>query len=106
MFAKQIIQSMNSALRTLLVTSLIAGVALAVLTTPTVLARTSDGTLEVDSTFDPDPNYFVMALALQPDGKILVGGYFTDLKGVGRNYIASAEPRRHARHHLHQPRCG
>lgn len=36
-------------------------------------------------TFDPKPNGPVYALALQPDGKILVGGQFTTLYGQLRN---------------------
>ncbi len=38
-----------------------------------------DGSL--DDTFDPGANDTVWAMALQPDGKILVGGYFTALGG-------------------------
>ncbi len=35
----------------------------------------------VDESFDPSASYTVMALAIQPDGKILVGGAFTALGG-------------------------
>jgi uncharacterized delta-60 repeat protein len=44
----------------------------------------------VDSTFDPDANVDVSALALQGDGKILIGGAFTTLAGgaTTRNYVA------------------
>ena len=50
----------------------------------------ADGSL--DTTFNPGANGTVLALAVQPDGKILVGGYFTTLGGGGigattRNYI-------------------
>src|SRR5713101_7134290 len=48
-----------------------------------------DGTL--DTTFDPGANGEVDALAIQADGKILVGGAFTTLGGGGttvRNHIA------------------
>lgn len=48
-----------------------------------------DGTL--DPTFDPTglgANGQVLALALQPDGKVLVGGLFTMCMGVPRNRIA------------------
>ena len=55
-----------------------------------------DGTL--DTSFDPDPgaNSFITALAVQADGKILVGGRFTTLRGGGpgttpRNNIARLE---------------
>jgi uncharacterized delta-60 repeat protein len=37
----------------------------------------------VDTTFDPGANGLVFALAVQPDGKILVGGIFTTLGGGG-----------------------
>src|SRR5438132_64534 len=50
----------------------------------------ADGSL--DMTFDPGATSAVWALAVQPDGKILVGGDFTTLGGGGtgvtpRNYI-------------------
>jgi uncharacterized delta-60 repeat protein len=50
----------------------------------------ADGSL--DTTFDPGANAWVDALAVQADGKILVGGDFTTLGGGGagtatRNYI-------------------
>jgi uncharacterized delta-60 repeat protein/gliding motility-associated-like protein len=47
-----------------------------------------DGTL--DATFDPGTgaNTTVSAVALQPDGKILVGGGFTDFNGTTINRIA------------------
>ncbi len=41
----------------------------------------SDGSL--DTTFNPGANFYVLALALQSDGKILVGGRFTTLGGGG-----------------------
>jgi len=42
------------------------------------LARlNSDGTL--DSTFNPEPNNKVASIALQTDGQIIIGGYFTSL---------------------------
>jgi uncharacterized delta-60 repeat protein len=40
-----------------------------------------DGT--VDPVFDPNPNNRVMALTVQPDGKILAGGYFTAFAPFG-----------------------
>ena len=46
----------------------------------------SDGTL--DPAFDPDANNSVRAIAVQPDGKILVGGSFTNIGGQTRNRIA------------------
>ena len=57
------------------------------------LARVNlDGTL--DTTFDPEPNGQVLAMAVQPDGKILIGGAFTSVqpngaaKATTRNHIA------------------
>ena len=46
----------------------------------------------VDTSFEPGANNIVSAIAVQPDGRILVGGYFTTLGGGGagtitRNYI-------------------
>jgi uncharacterized delta-60 repeat protein len=49
----------------------------------------SDGSL--DSNFAPnisDANCYVRSLAIQPDDKILIGGEFTQVNGVGRNNIA------------------
>ncbi|MFN7155716.1 MAG: IPTL-CTERM sorting domain-containing protein, partial [Acidovorax sp.] len=47
----------------------------------------ADGTL--DAGFNPDvPNGLVYSLAVQPDGKVLVGGAFTTLVGQPRNRIA------------------
>jgi uncharacterized delta-60 repeat protein len=60
-------------------------------TTRNHLARVkADGSL--DTEFDPGANAQVIALALQPDGKIVVGGFFTTLGGGGagtfpRNYL-------------------
>src|SRR5205085_1092524 len=45
--------------------------------------------------FDPSPNFFVEAISVQADGKILVGGYFNANDPIGgqlRNYIARLDP--------------
>src|ERR1019366_5506517 len=43
----------------------------------------------IDPTFLPDvAGGAVSTIVLQPDGKILIGGGFTSLGGVARNYIA------------------
>jgi uncharacterized delta-60 repeat protein len=44
----------------------------------------------VDTAFDPGagPDTGIRCLALQPDGKILIGGVFTSVDGVPRNRIA------------------
>jgi uncharacterized delta-60 repeat protein len=48
----------------------------------------ADGSL--DTSFNPGTgaNNILRAIALQPDGKILIGGNFTTYNGVGRNRIA------------------
>lgn len=61
--------------------------------TRTRLARFhTDGTL--DSSFIPGggPNLHVNDLVIQPDGQILIGGGFTTVNGVSRNYIARLNP--------------
>ncbi|MBE7498473.1 MAG: cadherin-like beta sandwich domain-containing protein [Verrucomicrobiaceae bacterium] len=51
------------------------------------LARVNaDGTL--DTAFSPSLNWLVYAIALQPDGKILIGGDFVNVNGQARNRIA------------------
>ncbi len=53
------------------------------------LARlNADGTL--DTTFNPGAGAgnLIYALALQADGKVLIGGAFTTFNGVARNYVA------------------
>jgi uncharacterized delta-60 repeat protein len=47
-----------------------------------------DGTL--DSSFNPGTgaNDWANTVALQPDGKVIIGGFFTQVNGVSRNYIA------------------
>ncbi len=48
----------------------------------------TDGTL--DTAFNPNANNAVLSIAVQADGKILVGGFFTanSIGGQTRNYIA------------------
>jgi uncharacterized delta-60 repeat protein len=52
----------------------------------------ADGTL--DDGFNPSPNYMVDTIALQPDGRILIGGNFTQLRpnsafaATSRNHLA------------------
>ena len=43
-------------------------------------------------TFNPDASSDVYSIAVQPDGKILIGGYFTTIGGVTRNRIARLNP--------------
>ena len=42
--------------------------------------------------FDPDASDGVRVTVVQPDGKILIGGYFTSVQGVARNKIARLNP--------------
>ena len=50
----------------------------------------TDGTL--DTAFNPNADNQVTSIAVQPDGKILIGGYFTTVLGVARNRIARLNP--------------
>ena len=43
---------------------------------------------DVDKQFNPNANGGVYIVALQPDGKIIIGGGFTAVGGVARNYLA------------------
>ncbi|MBL9187832.1 MAG: hypothetical protein JNK23_10160 [Opitutaceae bacterium] len=53
-----------------------------------LLRLNADGTL--DTAFDPSPNSSVSAIAVQGDGKILIGGLFTSLApGQGANIAAT-----------------
>ena len=49
-----------------------------------------DGTL--DTTFDPNADSIVYAIATQADGKILVAGSFTGIGGQIRNHLARLDP--------------
>jgi hypothetical protein len=42
--------------------------------------------------FNPDSNDIVRSIALQADGKILIGGQFTSIGGEERNRIARLNP--------------
>ena len=44
----------------------------------------------LDTSFNPGigPNNLVANVLLQPDGKVIIGGYFKAVSGVARNYIA------------------
>ena len=50
----------------------------------------ADGSLESTNTFNPGtgPNNQVLSAVVQPDGKILIAGYFTAINGQSRNRIA------------------
>lgn len=53
-----------------------------------IVRLNANGTL--DATFNPGTgaNFPVLSIALQPDGKILIGGSFSTINGVSRNSIA------------------
>jgi uncharacterized delta-60 repeat protein len=42
--------------------------------------------------FDPNTNGTVRALAVQADGRVLLGGHFTTVQGQNRNYLARVGP--------------
>jgi len=52
----------------------------------------------LDSSFSPNPNQAVSSVAIETDGAIVIGGYFTTVtptgvpNPIGRNYIARVEP--------------
>jgi uncharacterized delta-60 repeat protein len=58
------------------------------------IARLDATTGQADS-FDPNANEFVDAIAVQADGKILVGGYFNGTNAIGgqaRDYMVRLDP--------------
>src|SRR5205085_4762825 len=42
----------------------------------------------VDIAFNPNANQTVIGLAIQPDGKVLAGGFFSNIGGQSRNLVA------------------
>jgi uncharacterized delta-60 repeat protein len=42
----------------------------------------------VDYSFDPGPDQAVQAIAVESDGDVILGGYFSSLQGETRNFIA------------------
>ncbi len=79
-----------------LFSSIQPGDAFSTSTHPFCARLNSDGSL--DDAFNPNPNYSVDAFAVQDDGKIVIGGYFTQLKPNGtftatnRNHLARLNP--------------
>ncbi len=68
-------------------TQLISQVLVSIATVRNHLARVNlDGTLDV--TFDPNARGGVQAMAIQSDGKVIIGGAFTSIGGTTRNYLA------------------
>lgn len=77
-------------LRTRLGCAFLAGVVLFAAMSPGLDAQTAN---PANDGFNPNPNGIVNTIVVQPDGKILIGGYFTQLQpdgspAYGRNYIA------------------
>ncbi|MBP6390412.1 MAG: hypothetical protein KA352_05940 [Flavobacteriales bacterium] len=48
----------------------------------------ADGTLDTGFPVGTGPNYIVMDFAFQPDGKIIISGWFSEVDGVARGGIA------------------
>lgn len=61
---------------------LCAGLMLVAVSSTVLRAQTAN---PVDDGFNPNPNSIVNAVAVQADGKILIGGYFTQLQPSGSN---------------------
>jgi uncharacterized delta-60 repeat protein len=51
-----------------------------------------DATTGLADSFDANASFVVVSIAVQPDGKILVGGGFDNIGGQPRNYIARLNP--------------
>jgi len=65
---------------------------LGALVASTSQAQAQTPAVTVDNDFNPSVNDAVYSIALQPDGKILVGGNFTTLGGQSRAYIGRLNP--------------
>jgi uncharacterized delta-60 repeat protein/gliding motility-associated-like protein len=48
----------------------------------------TDGSLDASFNASTGPNDVVMTIAIQSDGKIIIGGYFTNYNGTARNRVA------------------
>ena len=65
-----------------------------------------DATTGAADSFDPNANSQVNAIAVQTDGKILAGGYFTNIGGQPRNLFARLNNDTIARQNLAvTPKC-
>ena len=51
-----------------------------------------DATTGLADSFDANASFVVVSIALQTDGKILVGGGFDSIGGQARNYVARLDP--------------
>ena len=88
MFPKSLNRIFTRVLRIAIVSSLMVGFLITAPTMPIVLAAGNSAT----DGFNPGANSYVYALAVQADGKIVVGGSFTTLGGQPRNYIGRLNP--------------
>jgi uncharacterized delta-60 repeat protein len=51
-----------------------------------------DATTGAADSFDPSPDYYVLSIAIQRDGKIVAGGGFDNIGGQSRSGIARLDP--------------
>ena len=63
-------------------------VLIAVVILASSLALSSGAAVSPLDGFDPDPDAAVRDIVVQPDGKVLVGGFFTSIAGTAQNYLA------------------
>jgi uncharacterized delta-60 repeat protein len=82
----------RSAVRTLAARMLLWGLLLLACALGAALAPTPAHAQSADLPFAPDVNGGVNAVAVQADGKILIGGGFTQVDGQSHNYIARLLP--------------
>ena len=57
-----------------------------------IIRLNTDGTIDSSFNVGSGANYTIYAMTLQPDGKIIVGGYFDSINGTTRNEIARLNP--------------
>jgi uncharacterized delta-60 repeat protein len=53
-----------------------------------IVRLNADGSLDSGFNVGSGPDGLIFAVALQTDGKVLIGGYFTNVNGLSRSYIA------------------
>lgn len=77
-------------------------------TQPKLAVLLSNGQLDTNfpSGFAWNSGGWIKALALQPDGKILIGGYFDQIYGVGQSGIARLNPDGSLDTSFHPPQAG
>ena len=60
---------------------------------------------QLADTFNPNPDSSVFAIKIQADGKILIGGFFTNVGGQPRSRIARFNPDGNIRYDVRQCEC-